>query len=823
MKRQTFSAVSRPEHQVKSFVEETAGNGSSAPVISSSSFTVTDSSSPTVFVGIVPNSSRESDNNDPFDILSVHQDGRVRRLASDLKTQRWNIQHSEIAKTASTHKVHSCFLVEFEDAKKALFKKRQDLAALALGDFTSFGVDEPSVLLLISHPTGSERIALKDVKVQMFSVSAIPSEGRNLDQSQRLRHLLTVGMPDVNEQRTFDSRKLQWNFHSGSAGLNLSFEHGFINFDLSQYTPTVTSHFILENEEFSSIMRISPQSVVGAGQSIVALYDTQYQSVQRSIPVGDVPSAGGSAPTLFLGYFAKLGIAVATKGNTLLAFDLSTSQPPSGPTLKRPRDGLLIEAIGRGIGSSTAHWDADSKKHRTESMASLGLTSSAQVEKWNNFTVELEKYAQVKDADGFDRAVQDYFGNGESKTLPSPGQYVHPEATLFLLYKIFFLKEERESNDKISASSSFRLSIELWPKLTCDWLVRLGQLSQNNVEIALRRSFKPRILPSLPTGSFVQALIDTDPTLRFLIRVFQGPVLLSSDELAYALKILLNMVRTHSAALITNGNNAQGTTSTEEPTPQAIFQALNTTLRLLHSYPIPSTTQSLRSALPRPDLTALIHHLRISLATGGYTSRFTETPPTPISPDQTSPSLSLGVITDMIMAAVDAVGPSGWISAAAPDTDDGKEGGLISDLKAEIAAALAGVQEAAYLKGVLREYLRFSKSVTDGPSSSKAQNQRLQQRAESEEPSLSSSLVRHEKLNGADLLVFAPAAEEEDGYDAGATNRMLPLSLKSSAATDVAKTKVKKSTGEMQNRSTREIGYLRRKAMGKYSFERLVV
>lgn len=826
VKRQTFGAVSRPEYQIKSFVEETGGNGSSAPVISSSSFTVTDSKSPTVFVGVVPNSSKESDENDPFDILSVHKDGRIRRLSSDLKTQRWNIQHSEIAKTASTHEVHTCFLVEFEDAKKALFKKRQDLAALALGDLSSSGVDEPLVLLLVSHPAGSDKILLKDVKVQMFSVPAVPSEGRSLDQSQRLRHLVTMNFPDVDGQKTFQNDKLQWNFHSGSAGLNLSFERGFVNFDLSQYTPTVTSQFILDTETFSSVMRISPQSVIGAGESIVALYDTQYQSVQRSIAVDDVPSTG-AAPTLFLGYFAKLGLAVATKGNTLLAFDLSTSQPPSGPSLKRPRDGLLIEAIGRGIGSSTAHWDAGSKKHRTESMASLGLTSPAQVEKWNKFTVELDKCTQAKDADGFDRAVLDYFGNGESKskTLPSLGQAAHPEAILFLLYKIFSVKEDRERNDKISASSSLQLSIVLWPQQTCTWLIRLSQLSPDNVEIALRRSFKPRILPSLPTGSFVQALLDTDPSLGHLTQVLQGPVHMHADELSYALKILLDMVRTHSAALVTDTKP-----TADEPTPQSIFKALNTTLRLLHAQPPPTRTQSLRAALPRQDLTALIHHLRISLATAGYTSRYPETPPTPISPDQTSPSVSLETITDMITSAVDAVGPSGWISTAMPDSEQAKESGLISDLKAEITAALAGVQEASYLKGVLREYLRFSRSVIDAPlsssssssSSSKANHhQQQQQVAESEDQP---SQFRVEKLNGADLLVFTSAADgvEEDGVDAGAANRMLPLSLRSAAA-DVAKTKVKKSTGEVQNRSTREIGYLRRKAVGKYSFERLVV
>ena len=804
VKRKTFGAVSRPEQQIKSFVEEIGGNESSAPVISSSSFTVTDSSSPTVFVGIVPNGSTESDENDPYDILSVHQDGRIRRLTSDLKTQRWSVHHSEIG---STHEVHTCFLVEFEDAKKGLFKRRQDLAALALGDLTSSGVAEPSVLLLVSHPVGSERVTLKDVKVQIFSVpTVVASEGRSFDESQRLRHLLTVNIPDLNNQETLKSRQLQWNFHSGSAGLNLSFERGFINFDLSQYSPTVTSQFILENEDFSSVMRISPQSVIGAGRSIVALYDTQYQSVQRSIAVNDVLSSGGAAPISFLGYFAKLGIAVATRGNTLLAFDLSTSHPPSRP-LKRPRDGLLIDAIGRGIGSSASQWDTGSKKHLTESMASLGLTSPEQAKKWKDLTIELEKFTQAKDTESFDRAVKTYFGTGESKTLP---KYVHSEMTLFLLSKIFSI-QETENNDKLSASPSFKLSTTLWPKATCDWLIQLGQLSLNNVEIALRRSFKPRILPSLPSGSFIQALIDTDPSLRYLIKVFQGRVMMNPDELAQALRIFLDMVRSRSATLEDTQTN-----NTTEPTLPRIFLGLNTSIQRLHAHPLPTTTLSLRSTLSRLDLTSLIHHLRISLATGGFTSRFTENPPTPISPHQTTPSLSLDTITDMLTAAVDAIGPSGWISAVDDQQQQGS--GLISDMKLEISAALAGVQEATYLKGVLREYLRFTESATKS-TTNKANNKSNKSTAVAKtNTEEESSHIRHEKLNGADLLVFTTAgAEEEDGSD-----KMLPLSLKAPSA-DVEKTKVKQSTGEVRTRSNREIGYLRRKAVGKYAFERLIV
>jgi nucleotide-binding universal stress UspA family protein len=178
-------------------------------------------------------------------------------------------------------------------------------------------------------------------------------------------------------------------------------------------------------------------------------------------------------------------------------------------------------------------------------------------------------------------------------------------------------------------------------------------------------------------------------------------------------------------------------------------------------------------------------------------------------------------------ASVDAVGPSGWISALPAvdingDSDSAiaaasREMELIADMKSEISAALAGVEEATYLKGILREYLRFADQVATPAATAGDAVAKID-----DETPASSNLVRYEKLNGADLVVFGRPGEGEDGYDGDAGGKMLPLSLKPATA-DVSRTKINKSTGESKSRTSREIGYLRRKAVGKYSFERLLV
>ncbi|EPS32928.1 hypothetical protein PDE_07889 [Penicillium oxalicum 114-2] len=841
VKRQTYAAVTKPEHQIKCFFEEIS-TGSSAPTISSSGTTITDSKSPVTFVGIVPSNDSEASELGSYDVLAVQTDGRIRRMSSDLKTQYWSLQHSEIAKHSSTHAVHSCFLIDLEDAKKGLFKRRQDLASLALGDSPLTGTEEPSILLLVSHPKEADTVVLDNVYIQLFSVPAnSASNSRGVEESQRLRHIQTIQLPTpAGLEKVKTNSSFQWNFHSGTAGLQLSFEHGFVNFDLSQYSPAVASHFVLA-DQFTSIMRISPQCVIGASESLIAIYDTQFQSVQRSIATKDIALGSMSTtdgPTVFISYFAKLGLAVAMKANTLIAFDVTSLHGQSAPSLKRSRDGLLIDAIGRGIGSSASQWDM-SKKHRSDNMASLHLKNAEEAEKWHALTVAIDQATKSSDTELFDKAVSDYFGSSEDlKSLPQ--SHVSSESTLFLLAKIFAVKDFAVT-DKASASSSSQLRVTLWPAKSCQWLIRIGHLSPENVEIALRRACKPRILQSFPTGSFIQALIDSDPSLKHVNAVLQGPAIIAADELAFALKFFLGQARMHSgvleetARLITDGEIA---TPTQELTRHLgggitslkdIFTGLNLSLQKIHAQPLPSVVRSLRSILSRPELISMVHHLRLALATGGHTSRFTENPPTPITLDQITPPLSLDVIVDLITAAVDAVGPSGWISALPADSElenesdaavdsASREMELIADMKSEVSAALAGVEEATYLKGILREYLRFANQVVDASTSAADAVAKID---ESATPA-PSHLIRCEKLNGADLMVFARPEEGEEGFDGDASGKILPLSLKPPSL-DVSRKKILNSTGEVKTRTSREVGYLRRKAAGKYSFEKLVV
>ncbi|CRG84143.1 WD repeat and HMG-box DNA-binding protein 1 [Talaromyces islandicus] len=844
VKRHIYAAVERPKHEIKGFFEETVPGSATAPVIATSSFTLKDTQSPTTFVGIIPRESNDDSNDELFDLLSVHRNGQVRRFTSDLKTQKWSIQHKEVK-----NEVSAAFLVEFDDARRSLLKKRPDLAALAIGDISASPANNPSVLLLVSHPGTKDRsygLALDEVKVHIFAIPATyDSTTGIIDDFQKLRHLHTVQLPKV-EGVEIDSKEPQWTFHSGSAGLSLSFEKGYINCDLSQYSPTVTSKFILNDEQFSSIMRISPYSVIGAGKSLVGLYDTHYSSVQRSISTRDLlPTKSKEfdpkAALTFVGYFAKLGIVLAVKDSALLAFDLSSTHTIRGTSLKRQRDGLLIDAIGRGVGSS-ASWNT------VDAEDCFGFSSKEENSQWNTLKEELNSAIKATDAEAFDSAITSYFGT--EKLLSLPQTSANLEKALFILSKIFTVGQQ-ETEALRNESANFKIA--LWPKKTCDWLVKSGLFTLDHIDAAIRRAHKPRILPPFQMGSLVQALADFDASLKPLFLLLRSSAfLLSPEELTRALKVFIDLARTSSVALdqpdimaitgaaadvdmdddsskpaATNDTNSNNDNNNNEKTNlslQDAFAGLNLTLSKLHGYPISRVVSSLRSTLSNTDTLAIVHHLRVSLATGGYTARFTENPPLPLDAIKAAPRLSLDAIVDLMNASVDAIGPSGWVSAVEFAGAAVNESEMISHMQSEISAALAGVEEAAYMKGVLGEFIRYGNQVTT-PSSNSKNKENNNMADKSSKPKAITATVAKDPAVGVKREYDAygklwetytfPKAGEEDG-------KMLPLSLNAPGESGkISRTKIQKSTGAVQHRTNREMAYLQRRAVPDYSVVRI--
>ncbi|KAI5295137.1 hypothetical protein KEM52_002264 [Ascosphaera acerosa] len=830
--RWTYVALAAPETKLQCFVDKT-GNS-----IETRACRLPSAEAPVISLDTVQNvastTRAEDASTDDFDVIAIHKDGTLRRLSADLESVRAKarLNPSVDGGVQTSYHVAAAYFLSLEDAQKSLLRRRQDAIAEAL----SHG-GASTILVVIHQPADATTISPSDVAV---SVHVLPATTHTAP-----RHLFSLTLPVLTNLKPVDAAATSWDIKAATGLLTFSSLAGVVSYDISCYSPQVSSSLIFEEGQVPSSVRVSPQSLMAVKDSTVAIYNTRYHSVQAYAPLQQILDIVPEKSRLpgsrlqFVTYFAKLGLAIAACGTYLLAFDLAPVQGKMAATSrKHSRDGLLINAIGRGIPASQPSLQA----------AQIGSLTTQQ---WNDVKVRLQACADAKDAAKFDEIVRQELSHCDEKKaakhMPSTNSFVHPDQVQFLLAKIFTLQ-------LIPGSTGYKLAVTFLPTKTFHWLVHASYLTSASVKLAIRQAQGLEALPHLEPGAMIRAIIEAKPSLRCLNQVLRGPGHLDADELTYTIQSCLDIARKHTPA--PDANDADATvsapaiadveqdqlalTATPEdpaaataiavaakpiaPSTEAVLvnavTALNLSLSRLALLPQPTVVSSIRSNLSNSDTLTVIHHLRHALATGGYTSRAIEPSPA-MSKTNKVPTLSLSTIVSSLTACIDAIGPSGWISAAAFADSADSHASLIADVRTEVSAALAGVEEAAYLKGILREFIRYSETVqpgsrkdivtgTGGAAIARADTGKLR-------------VKRRERQHGAEIVVY-----ETPDYASGALGpedaQLLPLTLKKQDdAQEITRTKTNKGTGEVIKRSTREMGYLRRKAVGKYSFERVIL
>jgi hypothetical protein len=125
----------------------------------------------------------------------------------------------------------------------------------------------------------------------------------------------------------------------------------------------------------------------------------------------------------------------------------------------------------------------------------------------------------------------------------------------------------------------------------------------------------------------------------------------------------------------------------------------------INAFPAPQIVSTLRELLTEHELIFLIHILRIELADGGWTSRYMKAEPT--EGEEAPSDYALNIIIRLLSCTVDAIGIGGWLSSSTNDPGDALDN-LLASLRAETSAALEGIHEATFLRGLLAEFLRYS-------------------------------------------------------------------------------------------------------------------
>lgn len=713
-------------------------------------------------------------------VLAVHQDGEIRCLSHDLQVEEWR---TKAISGASLHVEHALVL-SIEQATQSVLKNREDILAMLGHD-----ADLPSTRLLFlvtrasTNPTGSDT----PLCVRIFYI------GNTL---QPLQELLSLTLPEPSHPQ---ATNFEYSWHCSNGSLFQNSSSFYAVYSLSGLVPQLSHHMPFGTRKPLSCLRMSPFLVALNTSSSVSILDIHYSSIQAEQKL----ESSYKRKARLLSYFAPLDVIVAIQGRKLLALQVSTTADQPNGSKKRKRGSLLINSIGRGD-----FFDKKSFVFVKSAPRPLGTQLSNPREGWDRARGRLDTLLQEKNLEEFESVMADQLGIGKLKDEnfrahqsvdPAGGTLADLRKVHYLLKSLFSIEENKKIGSKDPVK--WRLKVSWFPELLCHWLIRRGLFSLEHIQTSLKKTGAFPEMESLKIGSFTEAIVDFDPSLKTLQLILSSPVVLESEEIIHILRHsigVLNQPQSFDGMRLLTSANENDLDRADEDIPTNLHTQdgkithalLETVLLRLNTISASKLTRALKSQLSTQELRSFVDLLRMELARGRWLSPYIEDRLEPAEDTHTDNG-QVCVIANLLNCAIDSLGAGGWIHGAFIDLSQTAD--TIAYMKAEISAALGGIEEATYLKGMLGEILLYGKT---SPSA----------RAERH-----STLRPNQQPLEIQSIFMAEAGQERS---------ILPLGLK---AEQRISTKRVVAGGELIDRSKRDISRLRSRMVGKYTFDRITI
>lgn len=786
--RLTFCSLTTPKPRLYCFSETLSANlGEESPIKTTTSG-LESGDSPVTHLEAILSGDNDQSGNSTLQLLATHQNGDISCYNGSLEKKLW------VFGTPSPHdgQVLLANVTSVVPLKKGLLKHREDVLA-SLG--APEAEDHSKALILLTRASDHKRKGRKtNLVLRIFKLSTIAADpggsaGRLKSRPQEVVSIDIVGRDHPEEQNSI------FTLHVASGTLYQQTPGLMTLYDLTGLIPKIAHVLAPLKNCTTSFLRLSSSTFALSGQSSISLIGLPYCSIQAELSLESPPS-GEHGPLRLLSYFASFNIIVAIKGSRLMTIRQLDSHPKSG---KRRREGTLVDSIGRG--SYPAAHTQPGAGESSRLIRGLGtLLNPPEDQVWESNKTKLDGLFLGGDAEAFfDTIMRDLKNQNLDDKTP-----VDQPTICYLLSKLFTVKRhDLAANNTVGLEANYRNLDAPFA-----WLLQKNLLTSDRIERSLKRAGLLHASETLVPCAMINALADKDMPPELLNSLIAGQIPLSPQELTTALAAVTQQwdstATSHDPKLLTdteeyiepmqieNGNEypdtlnkSQLATTTGTSTHHLLY------LIISRFFPLPQSaiTPALRTQLTKPHLLHLIDILRIEIARSGWLSPYDEnlTPPTALS----TPNDQLAHITHLLNSVVDAIGAGGWILG--PGSNAGRAATVdntISYMKAEISAALEGIEEAVYLQGMLGEVLLCGKEAL------------LPTKIVKEGAALPSRNVPQ--------TVALPDAQMS----------ALPLGLK--LEKKVPLTKVG-AGGELIGRSKRDIGRLKSKMVGKYSFERIIV
>ncbi|KAL1616789.1 hypothetical protein SLS54_008181 [Diplodia seriata] len=855
-KRFTYATVKESSgssrHQILCFSEEAHPTPTGNP--DKTAYTIPSSSGKVFSIDALPLKSSGSAGEDTHDVVVLFENGQVDCLSATLQTVKWSTN----VLGSSDKIVEFSAYTDAATAKRGLFKSREDaIAALdPTADAESETLSATTLLCLVTRPADEESFRAEGRSLHVCAVRPKSTGGITINKPT-IQALLTLSLPRSHIDSQADLQP-SYSLHVSSGLLYQLASGSIVTYDFSTTVPQLKSELTVPGTPLHNFVRVSSSLLMAASPISCALYDVKYNSVQAILPLGsknEEPQSrkrkqplplDAQSPLALLHYVADLGLVVGLANDELIGLQVGSEVSSKR---SKVRGGLLIDAIGKGVGRKPANLDAPSTGPHPLGVCLLNPADTSS-KAWHRTRKQLDEFIKAQDVRSFEEtfaqevsiqlrgksAEEDQTNGAKDVDMEEPkangvtddeDDQAFPEwdfpdtpwdinlqtkrhKAVYLLSKVFdFSSAEREIIAHDLPSTPLR--IRFFPPNAFQWLIWTGFLTTDMIRQAMRQESTG--LQAISPADVIASILNFDPGMQLLCDVLRDHPGLDVDLVVQAIKALVKSLQTESFSEIKGQltNRPEPSESRDEESADKEFDAvadaagwalaraesfvdagipirshsLREALTKLHTFPAALVSQTLRKSLTHKEIIFLIDILRLQLHQGGWINTYLQDGPHASAEFGDPSDRAIAIIADLLGCALDSIGAGGWLTSG----NDAKAD-TIQALRMEVSAALEGIHEAAFMKGLLNDFLRFGwkrKTVQQGPS-----DKRL-------------------KEKGKPLTL-----QQADAAEA----RILPLGFKVEGKVQDSKVGL---NGEVKQLTKREIGHKISMRVGKYSFERIEV
>ena len=810
--------MQRPEPQLQCFTELLSGSQLPAITVHTHSL---QNNSPVIYIDLIPATPPKEQLYSVPEIVVVHKDGTIHRVPCDFeragRTYRALKPDNEISLPPE---VLSAQWFSYEEASTRIFAHQNEV-------LKSFSASGSSFLFVFYREIRHGNPSLRLGTFQLDPL--LPADEISTSSNQQLRPVSDSSLPSAH----FDTSTSTIRFHTSSAPstLSISSANMFLMYHLSADVPRLCSRLTLEDGH-SSLFPLGSKFLAGAMASVIRIYDVTYQSIRTSCGLVDPSKWHASEkpdkPIRIVSYFPKIETLLAVKGRNLFAINLP--RKVIRRSLQTQSQPLLVDSLGCNTFHSDKVKGMDGIKLGRGLHKTLYTSSELDNAGWMKKQTHLDclvsqgriaEFESIAASELSSRAGGDVLQNQvEPKRFPPRQHFVGQGKILYILSKIFCVSTSISNN--MSGKKNADLKMVFLPAQLFRWLAQNSHLTAFNVEQAISTA-DARV--ALKGGAIARCVIEQDGSLDLLDAYMKGDNLVSVDEHVQLIQLLLRVILTTSVVdpppqqlLLENSCPSPNVTSSalnekinvDEPRSGSALsertrdqhQILQKAVRKLQPYSSRAISTAIRNHFTTDETLGLVQFLRQQLFYSGHTGSVGRT-----ESGSDEQALSLALLTCVLSSCVDSLGPLKFLD---PNIDEGLWQSVVPDLSSEISVALGGIEEASYLKGVLQEMIRHSKSAS-------RREVAISTLQKSPTPARTSAAAAMD--HGASIETVVREQKDQQMGRVAQPACLLPLALNDTNR--MSSLKRREIDEGRSKRSTRELRYLEEQNVGQYSFERL--